>query len=223
MIKEILENNALIKNSGKKRRKYLGMSEIGHKCERYLWLKFHGHMNEEFSGSILRLFEDGNAREEKLVSEMKQAGIYIEGQQDSLGYGSFWGHCDGIIYLDYEKYVLEIKGANEKSFNTFKKMGVKNHPYAGPKYYAQVQCYMGFSGLEKALFLIENKNNNDIYEEIIEFDRECFKSLTMKADRIIEGNIPPGISTRKDWHECFYCQANNDDLCRKTWHGEYEF
>ncbi|MBR5346984.1 MAG: YqaJ viral recombinase family protein, partial [Deltaproteobacteria bacterium] len=51
----------------------------------------------------------------------------------------------GVTSLDH---VLEIKSANSRRFKAFRESGVRA---ISREYYCQVQCYMGYSGLERAL------------------------------------------------------------------------
>ena len=53
-------NSGLIKQE---LRPYLGMSQIGHHCERYLWLSFRWCFDSYFEPRMLRLFARGHREE----------------------------------------------------------------------------------------------------------------------------------------------------------------
>jgi hypothetical protein len=212
-----------------KRRVYLGMSEAGHKCSRYLWIKYHTNYQQNHTARIKRIFELGNLIEKRIIKELKSSGFIIKSKQGKFDdfNGKFKGHCDGVIYGLVEssmEHILEIKSCNDKNFKLFLKHGIRNHPVYGEKYYAQVQLYMGYSGLKRAMFIVENKNDSKQYQERIKFNKEDFEKFRLKAESIIFSKFPPkGISNRIDWWECKMCPFNNESDCRRLWKGENAF
>lgn len=225
-IQNLLEEIAIKKNNNEGNRKYLGFSEIGHECERYLWIKYHHpYLCEQITGSLLRIFDQGRETEKKLMRELTETNISVNGSQKEfkLLHGYFMGHCDGIITIDSNEYILEIKSSSHENWRLFKKNGVSNHAFLGSKYIAQCILYAGCADLPGSIILIENKNNQQLYQEYIPFDQDIFNGYIAKAKRIIYGDIPIGISNRKDWFKCIHCQFNHDEACRKIWHGEAPF
>ena len=226
-IKDKLEESALNRKLSEGHRSYLGFSMIGHECKRYLWLHYHHpELSESPSGNLCRIWENGKEIEHKILSELVSSGYNVSGFQikNSLLGGLFCGHNDGIIEIDGEKYILEIKSASDRNFKLFQKHGVRQHPIYGSKYYAQGILYSGCEDLQGTLYIIENKNNQDIYTEIVYFNPDDFEKLVDKAESIIFSGVPPtGISYRKDWYQCIHCEFNTDEACRKTWEGESDF
>ena len=80
------------------------------------------------------------------------------------------GHFDAIIFLGSQKAILEIKTAKDASFKVFVNKGLK---VWSPRYYAQVQSYMGMSGIYSAYILVLNKDNSEIFDELVTLIR-CF-------------------------------------------------
>ena len=79
-------------------RPHLGASELGHSCERHLWLSFRWAKKPEFSGKILRLFESGNREEPRLIENLRDIGVEVwdrdeEGKQFQY---KFAGGCARI-------------------------------------------------------------------------------------------------------------------------------
>lgn len=209
----------------KKPRRYLGMSDIGDECTRRLWIKFHTAYRPELSGRILRLFETGSIIERRIVRDLKKAGLKVSGRQlrfKDLG-GKFKGHCDGIVEGLAESskpHILEIKSASAKNFKDFLKHGIAGHD----KYHAQVQMYMHYAGLDRAIFILENKDDSSRYQERVKLDRELVEKLKAKAKTIIESKSPPrGISDRPDWYICRMCPLNTDEWCRKDYETDTPF
>lgn len=80
---------------------------------------------------------------------------------------------DGIIELDGNKYVVEIKSANDNSYT-----GMKNKHPSGNK---QLRLYMHMEGIERGFVLVDNKNTSDfkIFPEtnVSEEDKDIKKSI----------------------------------------------
>lgn len=201
-------------------RAYLGMSEIGHICERYLWLKFRGCVREDIPGRVYRLFETGDLAEARFVADLRAIGCEVhdcdeQGKQfacSDFG-GHFSGHMDGCVSglpgAEKTWHVLEFKTHNDKSFTKLVKEGVA---VAKPQHYCQMQCYMHYSGMTRALYLAVNKNDDSLYAERIHYQREQAEALVERAKRIIKStSIPPRIAKRPDYYECKWCAAH--DIC----------
>lgn len=184
------------------RRDYLGMSRIGQRCERALWLDVSGAERMPVEGRIARVFNNGHVREDCIVADLEAAGYKIDGKQDEFSDfdGRFRGHRDGVIHgVTQRPHLLEIKTANADQFKAFKRQGVKHRP----EYEAQMQCYMGYSELERGYFVVENKNNQELYTERVYFNPQAFKELQAKAGRILAATEPP--EKIGDDTECRFC------------------
>lgn len=186
-------------------RTYLGMSSIGDPCERKLWYSFRRYTGLPIEGRTIMIFRFGDCIETEVIHHLRLAGYTVEGQQDSFTDHGGWfsGHCDGIIHgITSRPHILEIKSANEKKFKAFKDYGVQK---TYETYRCQAQCYMGYAGLERAIFIIQNKNNSEIYSERVYFDAEAFERLRQKAYRIITSNEQHGHSFHQDSLNCKWC------------------
>jgi hypothetical protein len=184
------------------RREYLGMSIIGDPCERRLWLGYNNADKAALEGRIARVFDCGQATEARVITDLRAAGYTIDGQQTEFTDfdGRFGGHCDGVIHgVTKRPHILEIKSANDAAFKNFKKQGLKFKPV----YEAQMQCYMGYGGQERGLFVVENKNTQELYTERVYFNQAQFEELKAKAQRIVEAVDPPAKS--EDESGCRYC------------------
>lgn len=195
-------------------RPHLGASLIGHACERFLWLTFRWVDAKKFSGRMLRLFETGQLAEARFVSNLRRIGIEVhdvtpDGKQwrvSDLG-GHFGGSMDGagVGFAEAPKtwHVLEFKTHNDKSFADLQKNGVRK---AKPMHYAQMQIYMGLTGMERAFYLAVNKNTDELYGERVDFDPVEFANLKARAERVINANEPPlRCSNDPSWYQCKMC------------------
>lgn len=190
-------------------RNHLGASLIGRECERELWYTFRWYKKPEFSGRILRLFETGNMEEHRLVRELGEIGIEVSDMQhrvSALG-GHFGGSIDGgaigVPGAPKTWHILEFKTHGDKSYKELEAKGVLS---AKPEHEAQMQVYMGLTGLERALYLAVNKNTDEIYSERIKYDEKRFAELMSKAERVIFSPVPLArISERPEFFKCKFC------------------
>lgn len=190
-------------------RGYLGGSELGEKCARRLWLSFRWCGGEAFEGRILRLFGTGDIAEDRLIQELVDIGVRVEGRQHevvfALGHGK--GHADGVV-LGLEEapktwHLFECKTHNAKSFKDLVAKGVKE---SKPKHWAQMQVYMGLMDLKRAAYFAVNKDTDDIHLERVEFDKAAFAELMQRADGIVYSDEPPArLSADPTYYECKFC------------------
>jgi hypothetical protein len=118
--------------------------------------------------------------------------------------GSMDGAGVGFPEAPAKWHVIEFKTHNEKSFSDLVNKGVAE---SKPEHVAQMQVYMGWSGMERALYVALNKNTDDIYIERVRFDRKEFERIRNKAAGIIFGNEPPDrISDRPAYYICKMCR-----------------
>ena len=204
-------------------RPHLGASEIGHECDRYLWLSFRWAKQAEFDGRMLRLFDTGNHQEPRLIADLRAIGVEVsdrdsDGKQwrfDAVG-GHFGGSMDaavlGLPEAPKTWHVAEFKTANAKSFAAMVKKGVKE---AQPKHWQQMQLYMGWSGMKRAMYLMVNKDTDDIHAERIEFEKDAFDLAIQRAERIITAP-EPAVTLADDATNftCKFCRFK--DQCYST-------
>lgn len=209
------------KGDAEPQRGYLGASIVGDECDYRLWATFRGAISEDMPGRIFRLLETGDFVETRLIRELREIGCTVhdrdeKGEQFAVSAhgGHFSGHLDavveGIPEAPKTPHLLETKTANDKYFAEIEKKGVKE---AKPQHYAQMQTYMGLMGLKRALYLVVNKNTDDLYGERVEFDREAFEKLMARAKRLIESpQAPPRLAgARADFYKCKFCPGHS--LC----------
>lgn len=206
-------------------RPHLGASLIGHACERHLWLAFRWAKAQRFEGRMLRLFEIGRRAELRFVEELRAAGVTVHdvdnrGQQyrvsdEACGHhfgGSMDAAAQGVPEAPKTWHVCEFKTHNDKSFRDLQAKGVQK---AKPLHFAQMQVYMGLTGMDRALYYAENKNDAALYTERVHFDKAEFEKLQARALRVVKASEPPArISADPSWFECKFCHFH--PLC----HGD---
>lgn len=182
------------------KRNYLGMSSIGRHCERALWYSFRGYTPCEIDGRAKMIFSLGDRVEEEVIKWLEMGGFEVKERQRTFEdiNGLFRGHWDGLISgITTQDHVLEVKSASASRFKAFQDNGIEK---MAPEYYAQVQCYMGYAGLQRALFVVMNKNDCSLYSERVHFNNTFFKETKAKALRIITANTePPKTEENCQW------------------------
>lgn len=204
-----------------KQRYHLGVSMIGNKCDRWLWLSFRWAVIKKFNGRMLRLFKRGHDEEQRIINDLRMIGIDIHstgGNQSQVSFGCHVsGSIDGIINsgvptAPQKKHIAEFKTHSKKSFDDLEKNGVEK---SKPIHYAQMQVYMLGMKIDRALYYAVCKDDDRIYTERVRLDRDYAQKLVDRAKRIaLEDRLPEPISTDPTWFECRFCDAY--DFCHKT-------
>lgn len=195
-------------------RPHLGASLIGRPCDRQLWYSFRWTARPSHEARLLRLFARGHQEEDNLAELLRAAGITVmqvdpnTGRQFQFGDGHFGGSMDaaavGVPDAPKTWHCVEAKTFNAKTFATLVSKGVKE---AKPEHWAQMQCYMAWSGLTRALYVAVCKDDDRLHLERIDADADAARALMDRAWRIVNAPTPPdGISTDPSWYECKFCE-----------------
>ena len=226
---EFLVENLLIEP--KPRRDYLGMSSLGNKCLRHLFYSFHwASFRPKVPIRKQRIFDRGDIEEARIIADLVRAGLQVfrldemgneipmtgelgEEQEELVGFaGHSAGHPDGRVRgLPESKkvHLLEMKSAKASKWAEFKKHGVKK---ANPVYYAQMQRYMPEMGLDRALFIVTNKDTEERHYERVRLEQPAVAELKRKEMIIITSESPPErISNNSNWIDCKWC--DDRDIC----------
>jgi hypothetical protein len=196
-------------------RDYIGASSIGSDCLRKIWYEFKGFEAEEVPTKMRRTWSIGKHLERLVLDWLEICGMEIARDWYDLSDSSqeyFKGHVDSVLTNNGLPHaVLEIKTAKDSSFTVFEKKGVKEW---SPQYYAQIQSYMGMSGIHSAYILVLNKDNSDISDELVGFDSYFYEKLKEKAAMIYNAHVePPRINGSPLWFQCKMCKYNK--VCHK--------
>lgn len=201
-------------------RSHLGASLIGRECNREIWYSFRWALKKNLSGRILRLFNRGHLEEARFLALLKMIGVTIW-QQDNNGNqfrisgykGHFSGSMDGVVQgipeIPNEPVLTEFKTHNDKSFAKLKDVGLMNAKW---EHFVQMQQYMGSNKFNWGLYLAVNKNDDDVYAELVAFDINNFVKHQNKIIKIIDATeAPKKINESPAWYKCKFCDYK--DLC----------
>lgn len=216
-------------------RSHLGASVIGHPCSRNLWYNFRWVSHKTHSGRQYRLFQRGHLEEARVHDYLTGIGCNVQifaqgtehiedkGKRQIRIYGCeghFAGSVDGIIKLP-ERYLIqqdvlflgEYKTQGTQKFPKLQKEGVQ---IAKHQHFCQQSIYGLKLGLQYAIYISVNKNDDDLHIEVIKLDWELGKFLEQKAYDIIFSNEPPNrISASPSYFDCKWC-----DLSATCWNNK---
>lgn len=208
-------------------RPYLGMSCIGHACERKLWFDFRWAKDRSLKASSIKAVEDGFQGEPLQAARFRMVkGIELVTHQDTgqqIGFrdlgGHLSGHIDGIIrgLLQAPKawHIWEHKQVNPDKFkklNTLKnKLGEDNALAAWDEiYYAQAVMYMHYADLDRHYLTCSSPGGRDTISVRTKANSELALRLIDKARRTINAVTPPlGISDNADYFQCKWCDYHS--------------
>lgn len=196
-----IDEALLFAEKRKERRGHMGMSSICDPDIRTTWLKHRWSLPEEFSPRILRIFRLGHIIEDEVIAMvrgipgLKWHSADAKGKQFNFlehgGHvgGSMDGAAVGIPDAPKTWHVGEIKSAKDSSFKALIKAG--SYKEWNASYFGQIQCYMGASGMERALVIVMNKDTCEIYSERIKVIPGFYETAMLTARDLLEVQGPP--------------------------------
>lgn len=208
--------SAVARRESEPRRTHLGASVLGRECRRALWYAFRWADEPVTDGRVFRLFRRGKLEEDLLVQDLTDAGLEVHafdergrqfrfsGVGGHVG-GSMDGAALGVLEAPKTWHVLEIKTHNAKSYRELLAKGVKE---SKPEHWAQVQLYMHWSGMERALYVAVCKDDDYIHTERVHYDKAAAEALMAKAEAIVKAAEPlERLSEQPEFYVCKWCPA----------------
>lgn len=203
-------------------RHHLGMSVIGEDCRRKIWYMWRWAKQGVFDGRMLRLFNRGHKEEPRFTEWLKGIGAEVwevdpaTGKQFKLSglQGHYGGSQDCVIKLPYIDLPMlgEFKTHNEKSFSALLNKGVV---VSKPTHYTQMCSYGKYYGFKYALYCAVDKNDDELYFEIVPLDWNQADQSLVKAEEIIYATEPPAkISINPAYYKCKMCHMA--DICHEN-------
>jgi len=202
-------------------RPHMGCSQLGHPCDRWLWLSFRWAVIKKFDGRILRLFRRGKIEEATIVADLMAIGLDVRDngfEQTRIDFGChIGGSVDAIIESGVpeapkKRHIAEFKTHSAKSFADLEKKGVTD---SKPEHWVQMQLYMHGTKIDRALYLAVCKDDDRIYTERINYDQAAAEKAVERGRRLaLSDRMPEPISTDPSWYQCKFCDAYK--FCHET-------
>ena len=203
--------NATIEKKGeaKSHRGYLGLSQMGHPCDRYLYYVLHDAYRETIYPRTKRIWERGDWEEHRVINDLCSVGITVTHLQEEIKLkdGHVRGHVDGIITNFYPTpALLEIKTMANTYWTKVRKVGLKE---ANKAYWVQAQLYAHFLNLKYILYCCVNKDTEERF--FFDLPVERITEYLSRIELIFLYKEPPMRIGGPDWYECKFCGMQ--DLC----------
>lgn len=195
-------------------RSHLGASIVGRPCAREIWYSWHWAKASAFDGRMLRLFNRGHLEEARFIAMLRLIGCQLwatgtDGKQLRIAgcNGHFGGSLDAVVLGLPENpavpHLAEFKTHSNKSFSSLKGEGVKQAKW---EHYVQMQLYMHAQGLTEALYLAVNKDTDELFGELVSYEKETAERYLTRAQAVIDSPEPPArISDKPSWYQCKFC------------------
>lgn len=201
-------------------RSHFGISSVGRACDRELWLKWRWVAIKQVPARIIRLFNRGHREEACFLALLEMIDVHLhfgsdDGQDRVSAYAGHVGSAlDATLYgvpdSPVEWMLGEFKTHNTKSFTGL--VAANNLRAAKPEHYAQVQGCMKLRGIHKTLYMAINKNDDDLYCEIIHYEPDFADHALERAGRLVFARQqPPRISEDASDMGCRMCDLL--DVC----------
>ena len=215
MLKELIDKYYQKKREDREKIKFYA-TDAG-KCPRQIFFKFKKAPAEEMDARMLRIFDQGNYVHLRLMRDLFALNIVVASEIDIPLNDDIAGRADAIVRINNELYVVDFKSINSSILSRMKE----------PKeeHVLQLQIYLHFFGIKKGVLLYEGKDNSEIKEFIIDYDRKLAEKTIIDFKRIkknLEQNLIPAAlpDWPKNW-QCQYCQFRK--LCEMIGPGNYDW
>ena len=210
-------NNKIKENKQSKIKLYpcnnLRASNVGHPCERYLYLSIKNWEDKKLHTETTQcIFDLGNQIEEYVIQTLKDAGFEVitpTVRAWKVEKPLITGREDLRIKLeDGQFYPVEVKGLAPQEWDKLNTVQdfLNSKRYYVRGYPAQLYIYMYQFGKEKGYFALCNKLTGEIKLIEVPFDYEYAEKILQKAEKIykcLEKNeLPPSCD---DISVCEYC------------------
>lgn len=199
----------------------VSMSQVIEPCDRKLWYAFHWAAPLEApTGKRQRIFETGNLYERRLLDMLRMIGCQVVEVDETTGKqfrveladGHVRGKMDGIATglpeAPVTPHVVECKSANDKAFKAIVKGPIRD---TKPEHYAQLQLYLHATGERRGLYMVANKNTDEIHCERVEYDPAFCLAILARIERVVGAERPPARlfddPTSKAAFACQFCPA----------------
>jgi hypothetical protein len=210
-------------------RTHMGASLLGGECGRAIWYNFRWATASNFEGRMMRLFNRGHMEEARFIAMLLTIGIKIYQQDEngkqfriSFADGHAGGSGDGVgvgfpelapdqpALMEFkthgEKSFIEVAGVAENTPNGRTFFGGKGVRAAKLEHYVQMQLYMHKMGLAVAMYFAVNKNTDDLYIEIIPYDRATAEQFIERGEKLVwMDTAPKRINESPGFFKCRFC------------------
>jgi CRISPR/Cas system-associated exonuclease Cas4 (RecB family) len=202
MLKELIDKFYLDRQKDREQHHFY-ITDAG-RCPRSIFFKFKNVPREVIEANVLRMFDHGDHIHQLIMKPLLSIrDIHVVASEINIPPQELVsGRADAIISNGKEMYVLDIKSMNSMIF--------KNLIEPKPENLDQIQLYLHYFKVPKGILLYVNKDNQQLKEFVIKYDKARVNSLIKGLEDLktkIEKDVVPDRipAYPKDW-QCRYCQ-----------------
>jgi len=208
MLKELIDEFYLENQKNREQTRFY-ITDAG-KCPRAVFFKFKNAPKEPIEARLMRIFEHGESIHRNIFNILYRLKIGCTTEIPIPSQEIVSGRADAILCVNNENYVLDIKSINSMLFRKLTEPKEEN--------VYQIQLYMHFFGIKKAILLYVDKDQQNLKEFFVDYDEKLCKDLMDKfyvlKGQIEEDIVPARLADYpKNW-QCIYCQYK--DVCKLT-------
>ncbi len=189
----------------------VGASALGTLCDRQIWLTLRWASPQETpSGRQLRIFERGDIEEERVIADLRRAGIKVSREQERFSLAAGWlrGKIDafgsGFLEAPKAEHVIEIKSMKAADWRAVQKHGVAK---AKPEHWHQLHAGMAALGIARGAYVVANKDTEELLIERLHLDVEEANRQEARVERLVaEHNAPLTIAENAERPPCRFCR-----------------
>lgn len=173
-------------------------------CWRKKYLELKGLYKEDFDEQTKRIFDIGNIFHRNIINELiyKGNGIHLVAAEVSIPEQiHISGRIDAVVSDGTDLFIVDVKSAGSWTLDKLKD-GV-----CADNYKNQVILYMHFTGIHKGILLFVGKNNGEIEEVSVEYDKIKAFELISEIDYFFENYVNKNIEPPKCDGGQFGCEC----------------
>jgi hypothetical protein len=160
-------------------------------CDRALWFGLNGiRPQAACDGPTARAAERGRLARQLVARDLRRAGYTVEWQ------GAL--ECGYIYGLTRQPHLLDIEAVPERVFKRLEKFGLG----AAIDLEIALHSRLGLAKMERALFVAENKNTQELHFEKVRFDPDIFQQMRERMGEL-KGLLQPPEGCFDE--NCFCC------------------
>ena len=195
----------------------ISASEVGQECDRRLWYTLRWSSEPEvIKGRILRIFERGDIEEERIVADLRRAGLTVEevdpqtGGQWRFALANGWlrgkadGRVRGVLEAPKAEHVIEIKSMKASDYRAIQKHGLLAKK---PEHWHQLHSGMAGLGIDRGLYIAVNKDTEEIFTTRLHLDFEIAAQQEARVLQIAQSDEAPAkINDNPEAFACRFCK-----------------
>jgi CRISPR/Cas system-associated exonuclease Cas4 (RecB family) len=214
MLKELIDKFYLDRQKDREQHHFY-ITDAG-KCARAVFFKFKNAPRREIEANILRLFDHGDHIHQLIMKPLLSIReVHVVASEVNIPPQELIsGRADAIVSDGKNLYVVDIKSMNSMIFRNLEAPKEENID--------QIQLYLHYFKIPKGILLYVNKDNQNLKEFTIEYDRKrtlnLLKALNETKKKIDSNIIPDRLPDYPQNWQCQYCQFK--EVCTMANSGE---